>query len=330
MATGRRHLRVVSQKRGWRRTSRPGPPRPTQTPSTSRVISLTADACSSTPATAWPAGRPTSKDVYEYEPEGVGPGNASAARRRRPAVRCTGPNTNKSKSKARAASEGAGCVALISSGTSGEESAFMEASQTGSDVFFITHAHLVPGTIENGVACMTPTNAPPPALHPRNRNPALVQERGRLPRGPRDPNPRIYGAPVLGHLPRPRQPHPRTTRRQRHPRKRRPPRRSEPRSCKKALKACHKDKRKKKRQSCEKRGAQGIRRQDKREEVNQGEREKEEMMSPRPALRSRPRPGLPDQLHLDAHVRASRPRPVGGEGWTHPAEAASTRQRAIA
>ena len=46
--------------------------------------------------------------------------------------------------------EGAGCVALISSGTSGEESAFMDASETGSDVFFLTAAHLVPGGIENG------------------------------------------------------------------------------------------------------------------------------------------------------------------------------------
>jgi DNA-binding beta-propeller fold protein YncE len=53
------------------------------------------------------------EDVYEYEPGGVGS--------------CTG---------------GAGCVGLISSGTSGEESAFLDASESGNDVFFLTAAQL--------------------------------------------------------------------------------------------------------------------------------------------------------------------------------------------
>ena len=60
-------------------------------------------------------GRDTNgrEDVYEYEPSGVG-GCAQAG----------------------------GCVGLISSGTSGEESAFVDASGSGDDVFFLTAAQL--------------------------------------------------------------------------------------------------------------------------------------------------------------------------------------------
>jgi hypothetical protein len=69
--------------------------------------------------------------------------------------------------------EGAGCVALISSGSSSAESAFMEASETGGDVFFLTAEHLVAGSIENGESlydahectsaspCTPETEAPP-------------------------------------------------------------------------------------------------------------------------------------------------------------------------
>ena len=55
------------------------------------------------------------EDVYEYEPGGVGT--------------CGEPN---------------GCVSLISSGASGQESAFMEASEEGESAFFITAQALVP------------------------------------------------------------------------------------------------------------------------------------------------------------------------------------------
>ena len=54
------------------------------------------------------------ENVYEYEPEGVGSCQSSG-----------------------------GCVGLISSGTSGQESAFLDASETGNDVFFLTAAPLV-------------------------------------------------------------------------------------------------------------------------------------------------------------------------------------------
>jgi hypothetical protein len=62
-------------------------------------------------------------DVYEYEPPGVGNcGSASSTFSER----------------------SGGCVDLVSSGASPEESAFLDASETGSDVFFLTAAKLVP------------------------------------------------------------------------------------------------------------------------------------------------------------------------------------------
>ncbi len=55
-------------------------------------------------------------NVYEYEPSGIG--------------ECT--------------SASGGCVALLSSGTSDRESAFVEATPSGDDVFFVTEANLLP------------------------------------------------------------------------------------------------------------------------------------------------------------------------------------------
>ena len=61
------------------------------------------------------------EDVYEYEPAGVGSCESTDA----------------------AFSEHAnGCVSLISSGTSSEESAFYDASESGDDVFFLTASRL--------------------------------------------------------------------------------------------------------------------------------------------------------------------------------------------
>lgn len=61
-------------------------------------------------------------DVYEYEPPGVGS--------------CT-------SSSATFSERSGGCVGLISSGQSAAESTFLEASESGDDVFFITAARLV-------------------------------------------------------------------------------------------------------------------------------------------------------------------------------------------
>ena len=87
------------------------------------------------------------ENVYEYEPGGEGT--------------CT---------------TGPGCVALISSGTSRQESAFLDASENGDDAFFITAAQLVAQDSDNSLdvydarVCGTPASEaclpikpPPPA-----------------------------------------------------------------------------------------------------------------------------------------------------------------------
>jgi len=61
------------------------------------------------------------EDVYQYEPAGLG-----------------------------SCSDSRGCVALISSGTAKNESAFLDASANGNDVFFVTAAQLVATDRDNG------------------------------------------------------------------------------------------------------------------------------------------------------------------------------------
>jgi DNA-binding beta-propeller fold protein YncE len=63
------------------------------------------------------------EDVYEYEPPGIG---------------------DCSKEQATFAPSAGGCVALISSGTAKEESAFLDASESGDDAFFLTGQRLLP------------------------------------------------------------------------------------------------------------------------------------------------------------------------------------------
>jgi hypothetical protein len=86
------------------------------------------------------------QDVYEFEPSGVG-GCALAT----------------------------GCVGLMSSGSASEESAFLDASGSGNDVFFLTGAQLVAGDIDGaldlydahvcsvGVPCASGVVSVPPA-----------------------------------------------------------------------------------------------------------------------------------------------------------------------
>ena len=62
------------------------------------------------------------ENVYEYEPGGLGS--------------CT--------------DEG-GCVGLVSSGTSNKESAFLDASASGDDAFFVTYAQLVPQDVDSSL-----------------------------------------------------------------------------------------------------------------------------------------------------------------------------------
>ncbi len=70
-------------------------------------------------------------DVYEYEPEGTG------------SCESTGGTFSRASG---------GCVGLVSSGSSGEESAFLDASENGDDVFFLSSAQLVPADTGSALA----------------------------------------------------------------------------------------------------------------------------------------------------------------------------------
>jgi hypothetical protein len=89
------------------------------------------------------------EDVYEYEPEGVGPEG----------TKCGPESVSGSEAYEREGAPGdeaAGCVALISSGKSSEESAFLDASakgpegEEGENVFFLTDSQLTGQEVESG------------------------------------------------------------------------------------------------------------------------------------------------------------------------------------
>jgi hypothetical protein len=92
-------------------------------------------------------------DVYQYEPPGVGDCATSLPIYSPQAV---------------------GCVSLISSGTSAGESAFLDASETGDDVFFLTRSRLAPQDLDAALdvydahscasaqGCLRAPPAPPP------------------------------------------------------------------------------------------------------------------------------------------------------------------------
>ena len=115
------------------------------------------------------------QDVYEYEPPGVGDCTTASA----------------------GFSEGSdGCVGLISSGSSAEESAFMDASEGGGDVFFITLSKLVSQDFDKALdvydahECTSASPcAPPTATIPP------VCSTGDACKAAPTPQPAIFGAP---------------------------------------------------------------------------------------------------------------------------------------
>jgi hypothetical protein len=96
------------------------------------------------------------EDVYEYEPEGP---------------RCN-VATQSAAEVFRLENGVGGCVALMSSGASSQESAFLDASASGDDIFFLTAAHLAPSDVDSAYdiydahVCSSvspcPAAAPPP------------------------------------------------------------------------------------------------------------------------------------------------------------------------
>jgi hypothetical protein len=108
------------------------------------------------------------QDVYEHEPDGVG-----------------------------SCDKLTGCVSLISSGTSSEETAFLDASENGDDVFFLTAARLSAGDRDNAFdvydahVCVS---APGCAAQPSGAAP-LCEPAGDC-RAEPTPQPDVFGAPA--------------------------------------------------------------------------------------------------------------------------------------
>jgi hypothetical protein len=123
-------------------------------------------------------------DVYEYEPPGNGgEGEGDCTTSTKGASDVYDPQAQ-------------GCVGLISSGESSEESAFLDASESGGDVFFMTLSQLVPQDVDHSVdvydahectakaPCFAPTaETPPPCTTEASCRPAP------------EPQPSIYAAP---------------------------------------------------------------------------------------------------------------------------------------
>ncbi len=111
-------------------------------------------------------------DVYEYEPEGVPESERACTSAAQSGSDVFKP-ARSVEVEGRRVEEGAGCVSLISSGTSAEASAFLDASETGGDVFFLTTAKLAPQDLDTshdvydahectaGAPCVTSPVAPP-------------------------------------------------------------------------------------------------------------------------------------------------------------------------
>jgi hypothetical protein len=95
------------------------------------------------------------EDVYEYEPQGVGPKEAECGSGSSSGSVVFKPEHSFVDGEGQKGEEAAGCVGLISSGTSAKESAFLDASakgpsgEEGEDVFFLTAEQLSPADIDS-------------------------------------------------------------------------------------------------------------------------------------------------------------------------------------
>jgi hypothetical protein len=124
-----------------------------------------------------PADTNGKEDVYEYEPAGLGSCSAST-----------------SSGSSVYVSGAAGCDSLISAGTSSKESAFLDASESGEDVFFLTSQPLVSTDLDQSddvydahvctgeLPCPSAVATPPPCTSADSCKAAL------------SPQPAIFGA----------------------------------------------------------------------------------------------------------------------------------------
>jgi hypothetical protein len=115
-------------------------------------------------------------DVYQYEPAGVGD--------------CTSASATFS-------GRSGGCVGLISSGTASEEAGFLDASETGGDVFFFTVAKLSPQDTDTSRDVYDAHECSPaaPCLPPSATLPPPCSTEASCKAAP-SPQPQIFGAPA--------------------------------------------------------------------------------------------------------------------------------------
>jgi hypothetical protein len=176
------------------------------------------------------------EDVYEFEPAGVPTGEHGCS-----SASLWGSVVFEAVDD--------GCVALISSGESGQESAFLDASESGGDVFFLTTSKLTPQDTEGGLSVYDARECTgsSPCLPPAKEAPPACDTEASCRAAP-SPQPAIFGAPAsatfsgAGNLVSP-------------PAIVKPVARSLTGAQKLAvaLKACARDKSRRKRASCEKR-----------------------------------------------------------------------------
>jgi hypothetical protein len=169
------------------------------------------------------------EDVYEYEPPVGGEESPDGDS-------CTEESVSYSAASG-------GCIALVSNGVSPEESAFLDASANGDDVFFLTTSKLVPGDLDRSLdvydahVCSSsapcPSSPPPPVpVCEGDGCHAIVEAPGLS-----TPGSLSFKGPTNSTPPPPAPPPVALTNRQK---------------LTKALTVCRKDRAKKKRVSCEK------------------------------------------------------------------------------
>jgi hypothetical protein len=186
-------------------------------------------------------------DVYEYEPEGVGSQNARCGLGSAGGGDVFRP-TRAYEVDGRNGEEGSGCVALISSGTSSQESAFIDASETGGDVFFLTAGKLAPQDVDASLDVYDAheCTAARPCLSPGATTPPPCVTEASCKAAP-TPQPSIFGPAAsatfsgAGNFPPASPPKPKTARRLAAER------------LAKALTACRKDRQRRKRLACDRR-----------------------------------------------------------------------------
>ena len=134
-------------------------------------------------------------DVYEFEPNGVG-GCAGSASSGSVVFKPARAFVSEAEGVRLAGEEPAGCVALMSAGSSAQESVFLDASQSGSDVFFLTTSKLAPQDFDNArdVYDAHECTAESPCLPEPAAAPAACETEASCKASP-SPQPLIYGPP---------------------------------------------------------------------------------------------------------------------------------------